>query len=150
MKQAELDFTQVSKYLDDALIFGIKPSLIRIEKILALMGDPHNASDFIHIVGTNGKTSTAIMLANILKRIGLRSGYHISPHIDSYRERIWLDGNDISEERFTDAFNRMYPYIEEVNNMDLGGPITQFEIISALVFMIVREEKWEAAGMLQI
>jgi len=136
-----LDFTQVSKYLDDALIFGIKPSLIRIEKILALMGDPHKYSDFIHIVGTNGKTSTTIMLANILKRTGLRSGYHISPHIDSYRERIWLDGNDISEERFTDAFNRMYPYIKEVNNMDLGGPITQFEIISALVFMIAREEK---------
>jgi len=136
-----LDFTQVSKYLDDALIFGIKPSLIRIEKILALMGDPQNASDFIHIVGTNGKTSTTIMLANILKRAGLRSGYHISPHIDSYRERIWLDGNDISEKRFTDAFNRMCPYIEEVNNMDLGGPITQFEIISALAFMIAREEE---------
>jgi len=147
MKQAELDFTQVSKYLDDALIFGIKPSLIRIKKILALMGDPHNASDFIHIVGTNGKTSTTIMLANILKRIGLRSGYHISPHIDSYRERIWLDGNDISEERFTDAFNRMYPYIEKVNSMDLGGPITQFEIISALVFMIAREEKIQVMVM---
>jgi len=136
-----LDFTQVSKYLDDALIFGIKPSLIRIEKILSLMGDPHKSTDFIHIVGTNGKTSTAIMLANILKRAGLRSAYHISPHIDSYRERIWLDGADISEEKFTDAFNRMYPYIEEVNKMDYGGPITQFEIISALAFMIAREEK---------
>ena len=136
-----MNFTQVSKYLDDALIFGIKPSLIRIEKILELMGDPHKSSDYIHIVGTNGKTSTAIILANILKKIGFRSGYHISPHIDSYTERIWLDGSDISEDRFTDAFNRMYPYIGEVNDMDLGGPITQFEIISALAFMIARDEK---------
>ncbi len=136
-----MNFAQVSKYLDDALIFGIKPSLTRIEKILELMGDPHKSSDYIHIVGTNGKTSTAIMLAGILKNMGLRSGYHISPHIDSYTERIWLDGSDISEERFTDAFNRMYPYIGEVNCLDLGGPITQFEMISALAFMIARDEK---------
>ena len=76
-----MNFNQVSKYLEDALIFGIKPSLIRINKILQLMGDPHKDTDFVHIVGTNGKTSTAIMLAEILKGQGFKSAYHISPHI---------------------------------------------------------------------
>ena len=135
-----MDFKQVTKYLDDALIFGIKPSLIRIDKILELMGGPQNDCDHIHIVGTNGKTSTTIMLANILRNMGFKASYHISPHIDSYTERIWLDGSLISEDEFTRAFERMYPYIEKVNGMDLGGPITQFEIISALAFMIARDK----------
>jgi len=130
-----LNFTRVSKYLDDALVFGIKPSLVRINKILELMGDPHKDTDFIHIVGTNGKTSTTVMLAEILKGQGLKSAYHISPHISSYAERIWIDGSDITEERFTDIFGRIYPYIEEVNSFDLGGPITQFEIITAMAFV---------------
>ncbi len=131
-----MNFSQVSKYLDDALIFGIKPSLVRINKILQLMGDPHKDTDFIHIVGTNGKTSTTVMLAVILKGQGLKSAYHISPHINSYAERIWIDGSDMTEEKFAETFDQVYPYIEEVNNyLDLGGPITQFEIITAMAFM---------------
>jgi len=130
-----LNFCRVSKYLDDALIFGIKPSLVRINKILQIMGDPQKNTDFIHIVGTNGKTSTTVMLAEILKGQGLKCAYHISPHLNSYTERIWIDGSDVTEERFADTFNEVYPYIKEVNSLDLGGPITQFEIITAMAFI---------------
>ncbi len=130
-----MNFCQVSKYLDDALIFGIKPSLVRINKILQIMGDPQKNTDFIHIVGTNGKTSTTVMLAEILKGQGLKCAYHISPHINSYTERIWIDGSDVTEEKFADTFNEVYPYIKEVNSLDLGGPITQFEIITAMAFI---------------
>jgi len=146
-----VNFSQVSKYLDDALIFGIKPSLIRINKILQLMGDPHKDTDFIHIVGTNGKTSTAIMLAEILKGQGFKSAYHISPHITSYSERIWIDGADIAEDKFADTFGQIYPYIKEVNSLDLGGPITQFEIITAMAFVAAKNSGTEVmvleAGM---
>jgi dihydrofolate synthase/folylpolyglutamate synthase len=131
-----LNFCHVSKYLDDALIFGIKPSLVRINKILQLMGDPQKNIDFIHIVGTNGKTSTTVMLAEILKGQDLKCAYHISPHINSYTERIWIDGSDVTEERFADTFNEVYPYIKEINSLDLGGPITQFEIITAMAFIV--------------
>ncbi len=130
-----MNFSQVSKYLEDALIFGIKPSLVRINKILQIMGDPQKNTDFIHIVGTNGKTSTTVMLAEILKGQGLKCAYHISPHLNSYTERIWIDGSDVTEERFADTFNEVYPYIKEVNSLDLGGPITQFEIITAMAFI---------------
>lgn len=138
-----MNFSQVSKYLEDALIFGIKPSLIRINKILQLMGDPHKDTDFVHIVGTNGKTSTAIMLAEILKGQGFKSAYHISPHITSYSERIWIDGADISEDKFADTFSQIYPYIKEVNSLDLGGPITQFEIITAMAFVAAKNSGTE-------
>jgi dihydrofolate synthase/folylpolyglutamate synthase len=91
------------------------------------------------------------MLASILKEMGYKTAYHISPHIDSYAERVWLDGSLITGEAFTLAFEKMYPYIEKVNKLDLGGPITQFEIITALTFMIARDEGIEVmvqeAGM---
>ncbi len=146
-----MNFSQVSKYLDDALIFGIKPSLIRIQKILQLMGEPHKDTDFVHIVGTNGKTSTAVMLAEILKGQGFKSAYHISPHITSYSERIWIDGANIAEDKFADTFGQIYPYIKEVNSLDLGGPITQFEIITAMAFVAAKNSGTEVmvleAGM---
>ena len=146
-----MDFSQVSKYLDDSLVFGIKPSLIRIEKILRLMGDPHKDTDFIHIVGTNGKTSTTVMLAEILKGQGFKSAYYTSPHIMGYCERIWIDGTSIGEDKFTDTFCEIYPYIKEVNNLDLGGPITQFEIITAMAFVAAKNSGTEVmvleAGM---
>ncbi len=136
-----MDFTQITQFLDDCLIFGIKPSLVRINKILQLMGDPHKDTDFIHIVGTNGKTSTTFMLANILYHHNISTACHISPHIDSYTERFWVNGMEIPEDRFVEIFEEIYPDIERINKMDLGGPITQFEILTAMAFKLVEMEK---------
>ena len=146
-----MNFGKVCKYLDDCLIFGIKPSLTRIEKILKLLGNPHKKLDFIHIVGTNGKTSTATILAYILHQHGMRCGYHISPHINSYTERFWICGEQIKPGRFAKLFNDIYQYIKEVNDLDLGGPITQFEIITAMAFKLAEDENLDVmvleAGM---
>ncbi|MDD5621586.1 MAG: Mur ligase family protein [Actinomycetota bacterium] len=146
-----MNYGQVNKYLDSCLIFGIKTNLVRIQKILELLGDPQKKTDFIHIVGTNGKTSTTKMTAAILKSHGIHTGYHISPHIDSYTERMWVNGRNLSEKKFTGVFNEIYPAILEVNRMDLGGPVTQFEIISAMVFKLAENESIEVmvleAGM---
>ena len=146
-----MNFRQVSKYLDGCLIFGIKPGLERIEKILQLLGNPHRKIDFIHIVGTNGKTSTTKMVASILNHHGIPTGYHISPHIRSYTERMWICGKEVSEAKFARVFNQIYPYIKQVNEIDLNGPITQFEIISAMAFKLAEDEGIEVlvleAGM---
>jgi len=147
----KFNFKQVTKYLDGCLVFGIKPDLARIKKILEITGEPHKKSDFIHVVGTNGKTSTTIMTANILKGHGLRCGYHISPHINCYTERIWVDGSNISGQDFADIFNFLYPYIEKVNSFNLGGPMTQFEVIAAMAFTAAASKKLDVmvleAGM---
>lgn len=140
---SKFNYAQVEKYLDDSLIFGIKPNLLRINKILELLGNPHksNHTDFIHIVGTNGKTSTTIMTAHILNFHGFRSAYHISPHIKKYTERLWFCGRQIRQNEFTQLFNEIYPFILKVNEADLGGPITQFEIIAAMAFWLCFKEK---------
>lgn len=146
-----MNYRQVCKYLDGCLIFGIKPSLVRIEKILQFLDNPQKKVDFIHIVGTNGKTSTAKMVAGILSYHGIHTGYHISPHINSYTERMWISGKEVSEKEFTEVFDQIYPYIQKVNKMDLGGPITHFEIISAMAFKLAENEGIEVmvleAGM---
>src|SRR4030042_3119482 len=146
-----MEYGQVCKYLDDCLIFGIKPSLIRIKKILELLDNPQKKVDFIHIVGTNGKTSTTKMIAAILNHNGIHTGYYISPHINSYTERMWISGQEVSEKKFAEVFNEIYPCVEEVNKMDLEGPVTQFEIISAMAFKLAENEDIEVmvleAGM---
>lgn len=130
-----MEYGQVCKYLDDCLIFGIKPGLVRIKKILELLDNPQKKVDFIHVVGTNGKTSTTRITAGILKYHGIKTGYYISPHINRYTERIWINGKDISEKKFSKTFNRIYPYIKQVNKINLEGPLTQFEIITVMAFM---------------
>lgn len=146
-----MNYNKVSKYLDDCLVFGIKPSLVRIKKILDLLGNPHKRHDFIHIVGTNGKTSTTKILAHILYGHNIKSGYYISPHINSYVERMWISGNEISEDRFVKLFEDIYPCIEKVNQMDLDGPMTQFEILTAMAFKLGEDENLDVmvleAGM---
>ncbi len=142
-----MNYRQVCKYLDDCLIFGIKPGLVRIEKILQFLGNPQKKVDFIHIVGTNGKTSTAKMVAGILSYHGIHTGYHISPHINSYTERMWISGKEVSEKEFTEVFDQIYPYIQKVNKMDLGGPITHFEIISAMAFKLAENEGIEVMAL---
>ncbi len=146
-----MEYGQVCKYLDDCLIFGIKPGLARIKKILELLDNPQKKVEFIHVVGTNGKTSTTSIAARILKYHGIKTAYHISPHINSYTERIWLNGKDVSRKKFSRNFDRIYPCIKDVNKMNLKGPLTQFEIITAMAFKLAEDEGIEAmvleAGM---
>lgn len=136
----KFSYLQSVEYLDASLIFGIKPDLTRINKILKLLGSPHKKIAFIHIVGSNGKTSTTILTANILQGQGLKAGYHISPHINEYTERLWHCGAPIKKERFARLFNDIYPFIIKVNEANLGGALTQFEIVAAMAFKLAADE----------
>jgi len=135
-----VNYGQVCKYLDDCLVFGIKPGLERVHKLLELLGNPHKKVGFIHLVGTNGKTSTTKITAAILKNHGIKTGYYISPHINNYTERIWIEGEDVSRRKFSAAFNRIYPRIKEVNEMDMEGPLTQFEILTVMALELAWHE----------
>ena len=74
--------------------------LDRIETLLDLLGSPQRAYPSIHLTGTNGKTSTARMIDSLLRALGLHTGRYTSPHLETVRERISLDGEPVSEERF--------------------------------------------------
>ena len=94
----------------------------RMQRLLAELGDPQRSFRAIHVVGTNGKTSTTRMAAALLRDEGLRTGSYVSPHVTSWGERIQVDGADCD---FEEAVGRVRPYSD-------GVP--QFEVLTAAAF----------------
>ena len=113
----------------------VAPSLGRIRALTELLGDPQHAYPVIHITGTNGKGSTAAMIESLLRAAGLRTGRFISPHVLSVTERIAVDGEPISDERFDEVWREIEPYVAIVDERRIDGvEMTFFEIITAMAF----------------
>ncbi len=115
----------------------IDPTLDRVARVLELLGDPHRAYRTVHITGTNGKTSTARMAERLIREHGLRTGRFTSPHLTSVTERIAIDGEPISPERFVEVWEDVAPYIGVVDreSQDAGGPqLSFFEVLTVMAF----------------
>jgi dihydrofolate synthase / folylpolyglutamate synthase len=126
-------FADVDAELNARGFTRIAFTLDRIERLLDLMGSPHRAYPSIHLTGTNGKTSTARMIDSLLRAFGLHTGRYTSPHLESVRERISLDGEPVSEERFVAAYREVAPLAALVD-ADSAEPLTYFEMTTALAF----------------
>ncbi|MEV4545363.1 folylpolyglutamate synthase/dihydrofolate synthase family protein [Micromonospora echinaurantiaca] len=107
--------------------------LDRIQSVLDLLGDPQRAYPAIHLTGTNGKTSTARMIDSLLRAFGLHTGRYTSPHLETVRERISLDGEPVSEERFTATYREVEPLARLVDERS-AEPLTYFDMTTALAF----------------
>ncbi|WP_285707531.1 folylpolyglutamate synthase/dihydrofolate synthase family protein [Microtetraspora sp. NBRC 16547] len=108
------------------------PTLDRIIALVELLGDPHKAYPIIHVAGTNGKTSTARMIEALLRERNLRVGRFTSPHLNSMRERISVDGEPLSEERFTEVYEDIAPYLEIIDAK--VGKLSFFEVLTGMGF----------------
>ncbi len=120
--------------------FGFNFGLGRIRHLMGLLENPHRHLRVIHIGGTNGKGSTAVMVARVLEAAGYRAGLFSSPHIHSYTERYLINGNPISEERFAALLTRLKPLLEQMVEDGHEHP-TEFEVCTALGFLYFFEEK---------
>ncbi|MFC3500864.1 bifunctional folylpolyglutamate synthase/dihydrofolate synthase [Micromonospora krabiensis] len=107
--------------------------LDRIESLLDLLGSPQRAYPSIHLTGTNGKTSTARMIDSLLRAFGLQTGRYTSPHLETVRERISLDGEPVSEERFVATYREVAPLARLVDERSTE-PLTYFDMTTALAF----------------
>ncbi|MET7750657.1 folylpolyglutamate synthase/dihydrofolate synthase family protein [Micromonospora sp. NPDC005367] len=107
--------------------------LDRIESLLDLLGSPQRAYPSIHLTGTNGKTSTARMIDSLLRAFGLHTGRYTSPHLETVRERISLDGEPVSEERFVATYREVAPLAQLVDERS-AEPLTYFDMTTALAF----------------
>jgi dihydrofolate synthase / folylpolyglutamate synthase len=111
------------------------PSLGRIRALTELLGDPQRVYPVIHLTGTNGKGSTAAMIESLLRADGLRTGRFTSPHVTSVTERIAIDGEPISDERFDDVWREIEPYVALIDQRQIDGvSMTFFEIITAMAY----------------
>ncbi|MEZ4703505.1 MAG: folylpolyglutamate synthase/dihydrofolate synthase family protein [Rhodothermales bacterium] len=114
------------------------PGFERIEALLAGMGDPHRALRIAHVAGTNGKGSTASMLASIGTAAGKRMGLHTSPHLYRLNERMRIDGVPIPDEQLAVLVARHAALIERVRP-------SFFEATVALSLLHFAEEAVDAA-----
>ena len=120
------NYDDALKYLDWLCTFGIKEGLERIKALAAALGEPQNFYKTVHVTGTNGKGSVCAMLAEMLKAQGLRVGLFTSPHLESYCERIKINGENISEADFAEMIFR-------VKNCNVS--CTHFEALTAAAFL---------------
>jgi dihydrofolate synthase/folylpolyglutamate synthase len=122
----------------------ISPTLDRVRRLVELLGDPQKAYPVIHLTGTNGKTSTARMVDSLLQEAGLRTGRFTSPHLETVRERITLNGEPISEERFTEAYAEIEPYLDVVD-AENEHPLSFFEVLTAMAFAVFADAPVDVA-----
>ncbi|HEX8630639.1 MAG TPA: folylpolyglutamate synthase/dihydrofolate synthase family protein [Catenuloplanes sp.] len=107
--------------------------LERIRSLLDVLGAPQRAYPSIHLTGTNGKTSTARMIDGLLRAHGLHTGRYTSPHLQTVRERISLDGEPVSAERFVATYRELAPLVALVDGRS-AEPLTYFDVTTALAF----------------
>ena len=120
-----------------------KHGLYRMKAILEALGNPERGLKSIHIAGTNGKGSTAAMVTAFAKAHGLRVGTFTSPHMDSIRERIQLDGVPLEEEPFWQA--ALVVRKVEIRLFEEWGPFNYFEILTAMMFVVFQQEAVDLA-----
>ncbi|MGH3252715.1 MAG: bifunctional folylpolyglutamate synthase/dihydrofolate synthase [Trebonia sp.] len=111
----------------------IDPTLDRVAALVGLLGDPHRAFPVVHVTGTNGKTSTTRMTESLLRERGLRTGRFTSPHLVSMRERIAVDGEPLSAERFIEIYEEISPYVKMVDDQQ-PAKMSFFEILTGMMF----------------
>jgi len=130
-----VNLTQAEDYLLGLELFGMRFGLDRMHKLMTVLGMPQRRFASIHVVGTNGKSSTTRMTAAILERHGLRSGIYTSPHLRRFPERIEIGERPLGDAEFAAAVERAAHAAEMVNRtLPDGDEVTQFEALTAAAF----------------
>ncbi len=138
--------TEAERHLRSLELFGMRFGLDRMRRMMTALGSPERHFDTIHVVGTNGKSSTTRMIAAILERHGLRTAAYTSPHLTSYTERVQVGERDIESEHFAAAVARAARAAEQVNRtLDEGDHVTQFELLTAAALWAMAEREVDVA-----
>ena len=116
----------------------IAPTLERISALVDILGSPQLTYPTIHVAGTNGKTSTTRMIDSLLFATGMRTGRFTSPHLESYLERIAINGQSIDPKEIIFAYNDIAAYLDLMDEK-FDNPISFFEAITALAFVAFAE-----------
>src|ERR687895_993401 len=130
-----MTFRQAEEYLLSLELFGMRFGLDRMHRLMTVLGLPQRRFASIHVVGTNGKSSTVRFCAAILERHGLRTGSYTSPHLGSFRERIEVGEEPVPEADFAAGVARAAQAAELVNRTaEPDDHVTQFEALTAAAY----------------
>ena len=131
-----MTYEEALRYYEETAVYGSRLGLDRVRELLAKLGDPQKSLKFVHIAGTNGKGSTAAMLAAILEKAGCRTGLYTSPHLLRYNERFQVNGEEVSDQALADATER----VKRAADTMPDAP-TQFELVTAIAFCLFQAAK---------
>lgn len=141
-----MNLREAEELLLDLELFGMRFGLDRMYKLTTALGMPQRRFASIHVVGTNGKSSTVRMIAAILERHGLRTGSFTSPHLRSFAERIEVGERPLSGPEFGAAVARAWRAAELVNRtLEEGDEVTQFELLTAAAYHELARREVEVA-----
>ncbi len=138
--------TRAERHLRSLELFGMRFGLDRMRRMMTVLGAPQQSFRSVHVVGTNGKSSTTRMIAAILQRHGLRSGAYLSPHLMHYRERVQVGERDLETHEFAGAIARAAWAAERVNRtLATDDHVTQFELLTAAAYWAMAQRGVEVA-----
>jgi len=145
-----LNYSQAEDYLNSFVNYEQIPgisyaqpgySLRHVEELLNRMGNPQLAARTIHIAGTKGKGSVAVMIAQVLSGSSYKTGLYTSPHLHTLRERISVDSSLISEDDFAAVMAEVKPFIESMKQDSAFRQLTYFEALTALTFAYFKKKQ---------
>ena len=143
---AAWDYADAERWLASLEPIGWKLGLERMRRLTSVLGMPQRRFASIHVVGTNGKSSVAVMTAALLEAHGVRSGAYLSPHVERWTERIQIAGEEIGEAEFAAAIQRVAESVEAVNRtLEEDEVVTQFEAVTAAAFVALAASRVEVA-----
>ncbi|HEV2753156.1 MAG TPA: cyanophycin synthetase [Solirubrobacteraceae bacterium] len=137
---------ELERWLLDLELFGMRFGLDRIRRLLTVLGAPQERFSSVHVVGSNGKSSTTRLLAGVLRAEGLHTGAYLSPHLVSFTERIRVDDRDATPEQLAAALHRARAATATVDRtLPPGDRVTQFEALTAAAFAELARREVEVA-----
>src|SRR5690554_4208976 len=136
-----MTYEEALEYIHGRYRFRIKLGLERMRYLLEKLGNPHCQFPVVHVAGTNGKGSTAMMLSAVLQKAGYKVGRYTSPHLSSYCERMVIDEKSILPERVAALVSRVKPVVEAADSRPEIGAATEFEFGTLLAFSFFAEEQ---------
>ena len=136
-----IDYEKTADYLYNQRLLNPE----RMEHLLGWLGNPHRGLRFIHVAGTNGKGSTAAMVASILRKANFKVGLYSSPHLVSFRERIRVDEEIITEADLGDLVTGLKAVLSDRQADPDFAPPTFFEVSTALAFLFFASKKTDFA-----
>lgn len=125
-----MTYEEALEKISSLLQFGTRPGLERIEKLLALLGNPQDKLKFVHVAGTNGKGTTCALISSVLRKSKYKTGLFTSPYVSDFCERMQINGEVIPHAELAELVEATFPLVEQMAQN--GEIITEFEFITAI------------------
>lgn len=135
-----MKYEEALEYISQTNKFGIRLGLENIGKLLELLGNPQETLNIIHVAGTNGKGSVCSFISNILRESGYKVGLYTSPYLETFTERIRVNGENIPQEDVARIIDLIKEKIEVMVSQGYAYP-TEFEVVTAMAFYYYSEQK---------